>query len=824
MANDSPSLEVDESKNIQVRKKAPVHASSESDGKANGAGANGRSDTRPQANGASRAKANARKSSARQPRTNTRSVAAAAPTVAPSAIIPQVPQPGILTAIYHDFLREWERTHSLPQNPAYTPAFDLASLALDALSNADEVYNRELSWLDFNWRVLHEAIDTRTPLLERLKFIAITSSNLDEYFSKRVGGLKRQKAAGMANLTLDGWAPDVQLSLIARAVREMVAIESACLHEDILPQLAEHGIRLVNYADLEASERERLRDYFLREVYPILTPLAVDPGHPFPFISNLTLSLGIVLVDPATGERQFARVKVPPTRPRWVQLQNQMQFLPLEQLIAAHLDTLFRGMEIVAAFPFRVTRNADLARNEEEADDLLDMISEELRERRFAPVVRLEVADNAPADILALLQSQLHLENEDVYLMHGLLRRADLFALADINLPHLKYEPYTPTVPTRLAGISSKGRPSELFNAIRQGDLLVHHPYHSFQSTTQLFVEAAARDPQVLAIKQTIYRTSDNSSIVAALIDAAGRGKQVAVLVEVKARFDEAKNVEWARKLEEAGCHVAYGLVGLKTHCKMSLAIRQEEDGLRAYYHIGTGNYNAKTSATYTDLGLLSCDSDTAADLMDLFNYLTGYSYQADYRKLLVAPVNMRQRFLELIDQEIRCALGGSGGRIIAKMNGLEDSTIVRKLYEASQAGVLIDLIVRGNCRLRPGLPGISENIRVISIIGRYLEHSRIFYFANNGEPLYYISSADWMRRNLSSRVEAAALIEDPRLQEYLLMVLQNSLNDYRQAWELMPDGRYRQRQPSVGNSALEAGGVQNYLMQHTRMTSTTAG
>jgi polyphosphate kinase len=747
----------------------------------------------------------------------------AAPAAKPS-ITPQSPAAGALAALYHDFQREWERSRTLPQHPVYTPGFDLTALALDAISGSDEVYNRELSWLDFNWRVLHEALDTRTPLLERLKFIAITSSNLDEYFSKRVGGLKRQNAAGMANLTLDGWAPDVQLALIARAVSDMVAIESACLHEDILPKLTEHGIRLVNYADLDAAERDRLRDYFRREVYPILTPLAVDPGHPFPFISNLTLSLGIILADPNTGERQFARVKVPPSRPRWVPLQHSMHFLPLEQLIAAHLDGLFRGMEIVAAFPFRVTRNADLARNEEEADDLLDMISEELRERRFAPVVRLEVDANAPAEMVTLLQNQLHLENNDVYRVHGLLRRVDLFALADINLPHLKYEPYMPTVPSRLAGITSRGRASELFNAIRQGDLLVHHPYHSFQSTTQLFVEAAARDPQVLAIKQTIYRTSDNSPIIAALIEAAGRGKQVAVLVEVKARFDEAKNVEWARKLEEAGCHVAYGLVGLKTHCKMSLAIRQEEHGLRAYYHIGTGNYNAKTSSTYTDLGLLSCDAEIAADLMDLFNALTGYSYQSDYRKVLVAPVNMRQRFLELIDQELQHALAGRGGRIVAKMNGLEDATIVRKLYEASQAGVVIDLIVRGNCRLRPGLPGVSENIRVLSIIGRYLEHSRIFYFANNGAPLYYIGSADWMRRNLSARVEAAAPIEDPRLQEYLWMILQSSLNDYRQAWEMLPDGRYRQRQPSVGSSALEAGGVHNHLMQHTRMTSTLAG
>ena len=450
---------------------------------------------------------------------------------------------------------------------------------LDVLSNSEDIYNRELSWLDFNWRVLYQAVDARTPPLERLKFIAITSSNLDEYFSKRVGGLKRQKAAGIANLTLDGWAPEVQLSLIAQAVRAMVTIESATLHEDILPQLAQHGIRILNYDELTDIQKARLTEYYNREVYPILTPLAVDPGHPFPFISNLSLSLGVVLRDPASGDRLFARVKVPETRPRWVQV-DTLQVVPLEQIITANLESLFKGMEVVAAYPFRVTRNADIARNEEEAEDLLDMINEELRERRFAPVVRLEVDDDMPADVLALLQSQLHLENNDVYPIHGLLRRVDLFKLADINLPHLKYDPWTPLTPQRLAGISSKGRPSEFFNAIRQGDMLVHHPYHSFQSSTQMFIEAAARDPQVVAIKQTLYRTSDNSAIIAALIDAADRGKQVAVLVEVKARFDEAKNIEWARKLEDAGCHVAYGLVGLKTHCKLSLAIRQEELGL----------------------------------------------------------------------------------------------------------------------------------------------------------------------------------------------------------------------------------------------------
>ena len=725
---------------------------------------------------------------------------------------------------YLKFLQNFQRDRTLPPSLVIEPAFDITTLSIDELSSSEEVYNRELSWLSFNWRVLHEAVDPRTPLLERLKFIAITSSNLDEYFSKRVGGLKRQKAAGVANLTLDGWAPDVQLALIAATVREMISVESDCLHDDILPALAKHGIRVFDYHELTPAQHEKLTSFYQKEVYPILTPLAVDPGHPFPFISNLSLSLGVVLRDPQSGDVQFARVKVPQTRQRWVPLDNPMHFVPLEQVITADLDTLFKGMEVLAVYPFRVTRNADLARNEEEADDLLEMISEELRERRFAPVVRLEVDEKMPADVLALLQNQLHLDNDDVYHVRGLLRRVDLFALADINLPHLKYEPWTPLAPSRFAGINSKGRPGEMFSAIRQGDIIVHHPYQSFQGSTQLFVEAAARDSQVLAIKQTLYRTSDNSQIIAALIQAAEMGKQVAVLVEVKARFDEAKNIEWARKLEEAGCHVAYGLVGLKTHCKVSLAIRQEEDGLRTYYHIGTGNYNAKTAFVYTDLGYFSCNPEIGADLLDLFNYLTGYSYQIDYRKLLVAPVNMRNRFMELIDREIAHTAAGRSGRIIAKMNGLEDPAIVRKLYEASQAGVEIDLIVRGNCRVRPGIPGVSDNIRVISIIGRFLEHSRIFYFHNDGAPQYYIGSADWMRRNLSSRVEAATPIEDPRLQEYLWFILQSSLQDHRQAWEIMPDGRYRQRLPWLGSTTLESGGVQAYLMQYTRMTAPTGG
>ena len=704
----------------------------------------------------------------------------------------------------------------IPPEQVYRPAIDWANLSLDELSTSERVYNRELDWLNFNWRVLHEAMDERTPLLERLKFIAITSSNLDEFFRKRVGGLKRQQAAGLANLTLQGWAPDLQIQLIAKAVPAMLDAQSKCLYEEILPQLADHNVRILNYSELSHDQQQRLQEYYQREVYPILTPLAVDPGHPFPFISDLSLSLGILLYDPSSDENFFVRVKVPPNRPRWVPLATPYHFVPLEQVMIHNLDSLFRGMEILAAHPFRVTRNADLERNEEEAEDLLSMISEELRERRVAPVVRLEVDEAMPETMLTILRSKMNLEPIDIYPIHGLLRRDDFFALADINLPHLKYDPWTPVVPLRLNGLDTKERPDEFFNIIRQGDLLVHHPYHSFAASTQQFIEAAAADPRVLAIKQTLYRTSANSPIIKALIYAAEQGKQVAVLVEVKARFDEAANIAWARLLENAGCHVAYGLVGLKTHTKVSLAIREEEEGLRAYYHIGTGNYNAKTASLYTDLGLFSCDPAIGADLMDLFNYLTGYSRQNEYRKLLVAPVNMRQRFVDLISDEIAIALAGRPARIIAKMNSLEDGVIVRKLYEASQAGVQIDLIVRGNCRMRPGLPGISDNIRVVSVIGRFLEHSRIFYFGNDGNPRYYLGSADWMNRNLSARVEAITPIEDPRLKEQLEQILRLSLADHRQAWDLLPDGRYQRRFASDDNP-LAVQGLQVTLMHQAR-------
>lgn len=699
------------------------------------------------------------------------------------------------------------------------PQVDFASLSLEALSTSEEVYFYELSWLDFNWRVLQEACDARNPLLERLQFIAIAASNLDEFFSKRVGGLKRQDAVGLHNLKLEGLTPAEKLGMLSQAVRPMIVRQSECLLDDILPALAEHGVRLLDYAECTPAQQAQLDDYFEHVIYPTLTPLAVDPGHPFPFISNLSLSLGVQLRNPVTGEMYFSRLKVPANRPRWTPLDTPTHFVPLGQIIIANLHRLYPGMEIVSAYAFRVTRNADIARNEEEADDLLEMINDELRERRFAPVVRLEVEAAMEESMVEFLRVELELDPMDVYRIRGPLRQTDLFALAEVNLPHLKFEQWNPMTPPRFMGIDRDSRPSELFAAIRQGDILVHHPYQSFTASTQQFIEIAARDPQVLAIKQTLYRTSNDSPIVTALIQAAERGKQVAVLVEVKARFDEERNIEWARKLEDAGCHVAYGLVGLKTHSKISLVVREEDDGVRTYFHVGTGNYNPKTAALYTDLGLISCQPDIGADILDLFNYLTGYSRQTSYRKLLVAPVTMRTRFMEMIDGEIAHANAGRSARIIAKMNTLDDPAVVQKLYEASQAGVKIDLIVRGNCRLRPRIPGVSDNIRVISVIGRFLEHSRIFYFENNGAPLYYISSADWMRRNLSNRVEAAVPIEDPRLHEQLQHILQVSLADQRQAWEMQPDASYRRRIPEDPNSPF-ALGTHLSLMEYTRVTT----
>ncbi len=676
-------------------------------------------------------------------------------------------------------------------------------------------FNRELSWIDFNWRVLFQAIDTRTPLLERVRFLAITSSNLDEFFRKRVGGLKRQKLAGVRGLSPDGRTPQQQLRLIREAVLPFYQTMTQVWEQQLRPALKTvAGIHLHDYADLNARQRRALHTYFLDNVFPILTPLAVDPGHPFPFISNLSLSLAVSLRHPARGTQHFARLKVPASRGRWVPLEKPQHFVPLEQVIVHNLPELFRGMEVVSAHAFRITRNADLSRDEEEAEDLTQMISEELRERRFASVVRLEVERAMPAPVRNLLLRELLLEADDVYESDSLLDFADCMPLANLEAPAHQYAPWEPVVPPRL---QAEGEPEEgpdLFAAIRRGDLLVHHPYESFRSSVQRFVEQAAADPRVLAIKQTLYRTSEESPIMAALIRAAEAGKQVAVLVEVKARFDEENNIEWGQRLEKSGVHVTYGLVGLKTHSKVTLVIREEEDGLRTYCHIGTGNYNPKTARLYTDLGLLTCAPDLGYDVTNLFHYLTGYAPEQHYRKLLVAPREMRQAFVRLIRREVRHHKKHGDGRVVAQINGLDDVEIIRELYRASQAGVRIDLVVRGHCRLRPGLPHYSDNIRVVSIVGRFLEHSRVYYFHNHGDPRVFIGSADWMRRNLDDRVEAVVGVEEGALKARLIRLLRLCLDDRRLAWDLHADGHYVQRQPADDD---EAEDLHHRLMRRAR-------
>ncbi len=669
-------------------------------------------------------------------------------------------------------------------------------------------FNQELSWIDFNWRVLNLSLDKRAPLLERVKFIAITASNLDEFIQKRVGGLKRLEAAGVRTLSPDGRSPGEQLTLLRAAIHTMHQTMTAVWEQTLKPALAqEAGIVICRYDDLSPFQQRQLAGYFRTQIYPILTPLAVDPGHPFPFISNLSLSLAVILHNPELDTIHFARLKMPPNR--WVSvpadpertLPHQEWFLPVEQLVLHHIAEMFPGLEVVSAHPFRITRNADVSRDEEEAEDLLKMISAELRQRRFAPVVQLEVAQAMPDYDRRLLVRELDLKPEDVYAVTGLIALTDCMAIAGMKRPSLKDQPWEPIIPARLQHLGETKENQDIFAIIRHGDLLVHHPYESFTASVQRMVEEAARDPQVVAIKQTLYRTSDESPIVAALTHAAENGKQVAVLVEVKARFDEANNIEWAQQLETAGVHVTYGLVGLKTHTKATLIVRQEADGLRIYCHIGTGNYHPKTARLYTDLGLLTCDPEIGRDLTNLFHYLTGYAPAQQYKKVLLAPRYMRKAFTELIQQEVEHAKLHGNGRIIAKMNALDDVEVIRELYAASQAGVQIDLIVRGHTRLRPGLPGISDNIRLISILGRFLEHDRIFYFHNNGAPNTFIGSADWRGRNLNDRVELITPIEEPALQKRLINILEAALHDNRLAWDLHADGRYTLRHPAEGES-----------------------
>lgn len=650
--------------------------------------------------------------------------------------------------------------------------------------------NRELSWLDFNARVLESAGDPRVPLLERAKFCAIFSQNLDEFFQVRVAGLDDQVVAKLGRTSPDGRTASEQLAAIAERVGALVDRLEQLFLEEIVPALAEVGIVFSSWPELDEDDREYLVGEFESRIFPVLTPLAVDPGHPFPYISSLSLNLAVVLRDPVTDERRFARVKVPPLLPRFVVMPDGERFVPLEQVIAAHLDRLFPGMEVLENFAFRVTRNADLTLEEEEADDLLAAVEMELRRRRFGSAVRLEVDAKVTPEVRELLVRELDLEDEAVHETVGPLDLGGLWALMGLDRPDLKDDPWTPVTQARLAAADDERL--DIFSVIADGDVLVHHPYDSFGTSVEEFVRQASRDPKVLAIKLTLYRTSGDSSIIKSLIRAAERGKQVAALVELKARFDEAANIGWARALEQAGVHVTYGLVGLKTHTKTALVVRDEGTGVRSYCHIGTGNYNAKTAKLYEDLGLLTADPLIGADLAQLFNFLTGYGRNVQYRRLLVAPHALRSSLCELIEREMAAA---SGRRIVMKMNSLVDPGIIDQLYAASAAGVEIDLVVRGICCLRPGVPGLSENIRVRSLIGRYLEHSRIFHFANGagpGSPITYFGSADLMPRNLDRRIEAAVPVLDPALQRRVVEVLDTVLADDVLAWTLRSDGTWR--------------------------------
>lgn len=662
--------------------------------------------------------------------------------------------------------------------------------------------NRELSWLEFNARVLAEAQDERNPLLERLKFLAIFTSNLDEFFQVRVAGLRRQVAAGVTQTPPDGMTPAAQLEAIGRRVRELDAEVQSCLHSDLLPALATGGIHLLEMKDLTEPELAEIQGFFDREVFPILTPLAVDPGHPFPYISNLSLSLAVELRNPDRPGEHFARVKVPRSLPRWVPISRTNHFVPLESVIGSHLGALFPGMEILGSHTFKITRYSDfdVTGSTDEPEDLLASIEEQVFQRRFGEIVRLEVQSGMPRHIRTLLLDELRnaaepdvlpLADSDVYESGNLIELTDLLSLATLDLPELRDSANVPLVPPEL-----RDPERSIFDVIRERDLLVHHPFESFAMSVERFFESAATDDNVLAIKTTLYRTSGDTAIVRALTEAAQRGKQVAVLVELQARGDEANNITWARTLENYGVHVAYGLPGLKTHAKIALVVRRDADGIRRYVHIGTGNYNSKTARVYTDFGLLTCNTDVASDISDVFNLLTGFSRQREYRKLLVAPANMKERFLALIAREAAHARAGRNARITAKVNALVSPDVIAALYDASQAGVEIDLIVRGICCLRPGLEGVSDRIRVRSIVGRFLEHSRLFRFENGGDEEYYIGSADWMPRNLERRVEVLVPIEDKTLHARLASLIDTWLEDNRQAWILNADGSYKRCEP----------------------------
>jgi polyphosphate kinase len=686
---------------------------------------------------------------------------------------------------------EWASESTAPEAPPAATSGEIDLASPEALPE-DRYLNRELSWLDFNARVLALAADPSLPLLERAKFLAIFASNLDEFYMVRVAGLKRRDEMGLSVRSADGLSPREQLRRIGERTQQIATRHAKVFGELVRPALADQGIVIVTWSELDEAERARLSTYFHEQVFPVLTPLAVDPAHPFPFVSGLSLNLAVTVKQPEDGTQHFARIKVPDNVDRFVELrerdgfEGEVQFLPMEELIAAFLTVLFPGLEIVEHHAFRITRNADFEVEEDRDEDLLQALERELARRRFGSPVRLEIADDMTENMLELLLRELDVHPGDVIEVSGLLDLSSLWQIYGVDRPDLKDPPFVPATPP---AFGERETPKSIFSTLRDGDVLVHHPYDSFSTTVQRFIEQAAADPNVLAIKQTLYRTSGDSPIVNALIDAAEAGKQVVALVEIKARFDEQANIKWARALEQAGVHVVYGLIGLKTHCKTCLVVRREGSTIRRYCHIGTGNYNPKTARLYEDVGLLTASPDIGADLTDLFNSLTGYSRKVSYRNLLVAPYGVRRGIVERIEREIAAKRDGADAGIRLKANALVDEQVIDALYRASQAGVRVEVVVRGICALRPGAPGFSENVVVRSILGRFLEHSRIIHFRAIDE--FWIGSADMMHRNLDRRVEVMAQVKDPRLTAALNDVFESAMDPSTRCWELAADGHW---------------------------------
>ncbi|AWE43509.1 RNA degradosome polyphosphate kinase [Actinobaculum sp. 313] len=705
-----------------------------------------------------------------------------------------------------------------------------ASRSLDQSTLPDGRFaDRELSWLAFNERVLEQAEEQSLQILERAWFLAIFASNLDEFYMVRVAGLKRRIATGMAVTAASGMTPRQVLDGITERTHELMARHAKVFAEDVQPKLAREGIDILHWHDLREGERDRLRKFFKKQIFPVLTPLAVDPAHPFPYISGLSLNLAVVVRNPRTGKNLFARVKVPPLLPRFIAVDSEgrayrpedvpidaegrTKYVPLEEVIGAHLEQLFPGMEVVEYYTFRVTRNEDMEVEEDDAENLLTALERELMRRRFGPAVRLEVEEGISDYVLQLLVRELGIRQEDVYRLPAPLDLTGLNVIHDLDRPNLKYPKYVPVTPFGLAEVES-AKPTDFFEAIRSHDILLHHPYDAFSTSVQQFIAQAASDPKVLAIKQTLYRTSGDSPIIDSLIQAAQAGKQVLALVEIKARFDEQANIEWARKLEHAGVHVVYGIVGLKTHCKLCLVVRLEEDGLRRYCHIGTGNYNPKTARGYEDLGLLTCDRDVGQDLTRLFNQLSGYAPRNKYHRLLVAPTGIRSGLIKRIEREIANKKKGKDAWIKLKTNSLVDEKTIDALYRASQAGVPVDIQVRGICALRAGIPGLSDNIRVRSILGRFLEHSRIYAFCNDGDSDVFIGSADLMHRNLDRRIEALVKITDPAMIDTLVELVDVACADTTRSWHLEPDGWVRHTKSPKGRRLQD---IQDLLMRQAR-------